>query len=688
MLPPVQTQSRATPIQQDGQAGGADARSAAMFPVNGLIRVDQENASAIAGRINDLMLNGRGSIQSDLATIADLAGPAIGLVRQPGESDSAFTTRFITALADLKPGDRLALQTSLANAMKGLQLDMLLQILSNPEGPEAALLSAAMDILRNNRGDLKTQSVVLSYSQNDAAPVKTSQLGGQGTPLSPTGEMSPAASPAGATVDAETSAAVILSRPSAPTSVPQESIGPSPATLASSASPSMGLEPGSGAPEGSGTTPALTAPSASNRLQDASALNPASSLTANIGPTTLANAAPEPAMPSIDGQKPWPLSVANPNAQAAAPAAPLQQQGETAVPLAAATATQQATIAGVHQSLAAASQNSAQPVNRPTVAATSGPSQQLPIGWTEEPQSTVSGDRNALHTSRMDANPGAVTPQPKDGQIPATDKGAEPLSHRPSAAIEENDQQNRALEAQSALLLMTAAATINQLVDVLKPAEHNTAAETALFRQVFFQTPETITQPDSLADQTDTAHDAANPARSPSSSTGSVLPQDAYAEEGSTAQTSAVRNQQLVLSVAASQQPNTSVIVQTALPLGVPLPVVSYLAVQDEIDKDRPHTIDAIDALGDDEDDERGQKQQDRQQQQPDDAPQGEPDDTRNEEGVYAIVDLFGQDGQSIVTMEAADTPPLAAETLSLPSPAHEEAFPAENLYRRMADLA
>ncbi|MGG7518996.1 hypothetical protein ACQ3G6_14020 [Allorhizobium undicola] len=169
MLPPVQAFSRSLAGFQDASPDASATSVGMAGAVEPNIRVDEDASAAIAGRINMLM-SGRDSLQADLVAIVTLVGAAIGIERQPGEGDASLVQRFVTALSRMSEGQQQALQSQLSDLFKGLQLQTLLNALSEPGGPEAALLTAYMEIRRANQQDLNALSAVSSYSQNEASP--------------------------------------------------------------------------------------------------------------------------------------------------------------------------------------------------------------------------------------------------------------------------------------------------------------------------------------------------------------------------------------------------------------------------------------------------------------------------------------------------------------------------------------
>ncbi|SMD15156.1 hypothetical protein [Rhizobium sp. RU36D] len=169
MLPPVISVPSSQISYQEQRplieiAGGAHANAAAPQ----MVAPSALDQSAVAARLNMLLLSGRERMAENLAMLAEVFGSAIDVTRKEGESSLAFAMRLAEAIAALPLSQRVKLEGQLARALSGAQLRMLLAALKNPEGADAAKLSMLIELARTAERDLAARSVVTSYRQNAA----------------------------------------------------------------------------------------------------------------------------------------------------------------------------------------------------------------------------------------------------------------------------------------------------------------------------------------------------------------------------------------------------------------------------------------------------------------------------------------------------------------------------------------
>ena len=149
MLPPVISVPSSQISYQEQRplieiAGGAHANAAAPQ----MVAPSALDQSAVAARLNMLLLSGRERMAENLAMLAEVFGSAIGVTRKEGESSLAFAMRLAEAIAALPLSQRVKLEGQLARALSGAQLRMLLAALKNPEGADAAKLSMLIELAR------------------------------------------------------------------------------------------------------------------------------------------------------------------------------------------------------------------------------------------------------------------------------------------------------------------------------------------------------------------------------------------------------------------------------------------------------------------------------------------------------------------------------------------------------------
>ncbi|ANK83758.1 MULTISPECIES: hypothetical protein [unclassified Rhizobium] len=174
MLTPVRAASNAS-FSSQGQtaaivAGGLDRSVIAPAPVNAVEAADLN--SAIAGKLNILLLAARERMVEALFDVIDAAGRSISLDRGEDESNSAFASRLADAIRGLPAAKIDEVERQLSTQGHSLPLRTIAEALKNPTGPEAARIVAYLEIVRYKDRDLAARAVVRSYGQNDASPMR------------------------------------------------------------------------------------------------------------------------------------------------------------------------------------------------------------------------------------------------------------------------------------------------------------------------------------------------------------------------------------------------------------------------------------------------------------------------------------------------------------------------------------
>ncbi|KAA3514720.1 hypothetical protein G6L63_00260 [Agrobacterium vitis] len=725
MLPPVQALSRTAPNFHDSATEAALSDTAMSgLTSDSLIRVDREGGSAIAGRINNLLLNSRESVQTDLAQIADLVGQSIGLKRDPGETDAAFAQRFATALANLDDGQRARLQTQLTQALKGLQIEVLLRVLQNTDGPEAALLSAYMEIKRNNSGDLKALSVVSSYSQNGAGP------------SSPPPPQSAGAPPASGQTAAPQMVNPATAQPVPAAGLSEQSPGPVAEKPVTTALAAQGAAVSTAQPQ---------AEQAAVVAQTAQIVPQPEDVTTNRTPSTpmldgtqgeetpvaRSPSAQAPANPEVAGRQ-TPLQAVRPEALAAAMALVTNETTTTTTTTTtgAAPATDNRSIAGnMVESETVMTRMDDLPEETSTGLAAKAATEtglKAPAfdrngqtgtsGMTGMPGTTGTPVAVAMGNS---AAPPLATGLAQTGREAAMDGLETQATNRAygafttSAPLQDNRQDAIPRRSDDDTGVDSMVATVLSLkgwMDVTGASLHPPTtpeedADTDLLRQMFFQTE------DMQENEQNDLHPAINADARANQATLLEINQRRLSQmqagqmqaHSSANQTPANEAQAALVSVRQEEITREQAILSLAgaqaivhasvlhVPPFVPFPVVSYLAVQDEPGRGKTESVDAIEALGDDDahQDNNGQHQRDGSAEDEETAEEdgGSADETLSENQPYALSDdvtLETVDHTDVLELEPED---YAAPTLALAAP-HEDALPAEALYWRIADLA
>ncbi|MBX4929322.1 hypothetical protein [Rhizobium binae] len=174
MLTPVRVASNAS-FSSPGQtaaivAGGIDRSVIAPAPVNAVEAADLN--SAIAGKLNILLLAARERMVEALFDVIDAAGRSISLDRRDDETNLAYASRLADAIWRLPAAGIDEVERQLAGQGHSLPLRMIAEALRNPTGPEAARIVAYLEIVRYKDRDLAARAVMRSYSQNDASPMR------------------------------------------------------------------------------------------------------------------------------------------------------------------------------------------------------------------------------------------------------------------------------------------------------------------------------------------------------------------------------------------------------------------------------------------------------------------------------------------------------------------------------------
>ncbi|WP_027487767.1 hypothetical protein [Allorhizobium undicola] len=678
MLPPVQAFSRSLAGFQDASLDASAASAGMAGAVEPNIRVDEDASAAIAGRINMLM-SGRDSLQADLVAIVTLIGAAIGIERQPGEGDASLVQRFVTALSRMSEGQQQALQSQLSDLFKGLQLQTLLNALSESSGPEAALLTAYMEIRRANQQDLNALSAVSSYSQNEASqPQQTTLTVSQ--PVAAEGQQGAQGSVASQPALATEAMAATAQRAgdgleAARTGVTTPPAAPAVQTIGTSWEGDVALQGPS-----AGATALLAAPMEETLERGAGAALPQSlAAAATVGEAETTQALPVKAVSAgmSDGANALPLAQT-----AQGEKAPLfaQQVARSADP--AASSFQDEAGLYTHQlaqSVSSASSGSGSvPLNAPTVLAASvdGEAGQ---GQTSAAQPR-SGDARALQTFlQQELSPDAAR------------RLAEAMRQTEAARAQEENADFTGIFAMKG---WTEAAHQPSALVMAVTEE----GDEALLRQMLFSAGQrdeaTPSGPSSQAArlgelfaESAVARDAAGAelsrsASSPAQAEGRV---DASPRNATQAAASTMLSQALMQGMA-HMMPAT-------LPQAVPLPVVSYLSMQEEFGfEESEDGIEAVESLSDEE---KGRGRSRHGGRDDDEAADRDAEDERSEEG-----DEIAQDnaflstvaleqaasGEQITRLEIAamgtpvSGPPAIAAMVDLSQP--------EQLYWRIADLA
>lgn len=640
MLPPVQPTSRSAVAVADS---AADVPHLPNTPGNAGqdagVRADQNNSSSIAGRINNLLLSSRDTVRADMATIADMVGASIGIERKPNEADAAFAARFVAALTKLDEGQRAALQRTLNQVLKGLQVQVLLQVLKNQDGPEAALLSAYMEIQRSNRENLKAQTVVSSYTQNSqsepAKPAETQAINA-GAPRSTAPQTS-------ITVALQGSVAGVVVKEAAIANLAAALRQASSGALTDYQTETGQLISVSPLPNGSTEAEALRATPDTNSGTSPKALGAKAPGAEGLGAK----------MPDLGSPAASAVPQHDKQTETSVPATPLK-----------AAATQLMDAPQARQLMAQAFSSSPAAAPEPSLLTAKRADVPLP---SDMPRSALA-QPNTEAAPRSTANPATET-----GPLARTAKDTEKSAPHASlqttaAAVDERVVQKEAAIATALSMKGWSEAPLPAPQSAQKDSASSGAA---LFRQMFFQ----------ATDLNESAEAAALRALvnrpEATQNAESAKPKTADSRDTETekqvAEQTSVRAQ-AVLTLAGAQAVPVPTPSQILFPLAVPVPVVNYLANQQTSADERDISIDAIDALGDEE------TQQDARQQPHQD--QSDKDEASTDETPEAMDD----DALPPTQTDEEHHPTMRPDLPMLPAPQDEPVL-ADSLYWKIADL-
>lgn len=163
MLPPV---SAVTAGEFFSQSVG-QKQEAAVAPVNQrsvpqIISDTAAHSPAITART----VSGEVQLHQNGTVLTEVLGSLVGLERTQGEDADAYVNRLTLALRSLPAEQKAALEQQLGKLLKGMSVAILLDVLKNPTGPNAARLAIILELTRVGRSEDGTKVALPPYLQD------------------------------------------------------------------------------------------------------------------------------------------------------------------------------------------------------------------------------------------------------------------------------------------------------------------------------------------------------------------------------------------------------------------------------------------------------------------------------------------------------------------------------------------
>ena len=168
------------------------------------------NTANIFAKANIRALSSEMHLTQNTVSLTETLGKLLNMPRMDSEAAPAYSKRLVQALAALPAPQRAVLEQQLGKALQGLTLAMLVEVLKNPAGSDAARLSVLLEMSRFKGLDMATKAVVSSYKQNvgaeppiAAAPRPATTVPAQLAPAPSTANSANAAAPAATALPAQ-----------------------------------------------------------------------------------------------------------------------------------------------------------------------------------------------------------------------------------------------------------------------------------------------------------------------------------------------------------------------------------------------------------------------------------------------------------------------------------------------------
>lgn len=163
MLPPVSavTAGELSP-QTPGQKPDAVASPANQPTTPQAISDTSPNIPVVAARA----ISGEAELHRTGTVLAEVLGSLLGMERLEGEDAGAYVNRLTSALQSLPIAQRATLEQQLGTLLKGMTIALMLDILKNNAGPNAARLAAMLELARVGQSEDGVKVALPPYLQD------------------------------------------------------------------------------------------------------------------------------------------------------------------------------------------------------------------------------------------------------------------------------------------------------------------------------------------------------------------------------------------------------------------------------------------------------------------------------------------------------------------------------------------
>lgn len=166
MLPPISSISSARSVQpvKDALVGQISTPIATEADLETPLPADTK--TPIQERLTALALSGQLTGGRGVLNVTDMIGSILDIERQPNEALADYADRLLEALKALSPSAQNSVQRALAQWVRSMALDFLMQALRHPDGPEATKLAAQLETLGMDKEVVQRQ-ISAGYAENE-----------------------------------------------------------------------------------------------------------------------------------------------------------------------------------------------------------------------------------------------------------------------------------------------------------------------------------------------------------------------------------------------------------------------------------------------------------------------------------------------------------------------------------------